>query len=125
MKIMQEITKWAVEYRQPNHVYLMDGDKVYAASRWGEDPPQYFQVPLRINRGGRKFVEVPNQWGFRTDITTEPESITKPAGESWTVTGSRGDQYTVTLESGRWSCTCSGFGFRGRCRHITEQQAKG
>jgi hypothetical protein len=117
MKIMQEITEWkGVTYRQPNHVYLMDGDKAYAYSRWGEAEPEYFQTPSRLDRRGRKFVEVKkNSWGFNLKITPVEE---KTVGQTWEVKGSKGDVYTVSLADCRWSCTCPGAIFRGACRHI-------
>jgi hypothetical protein len=116
MKIMQEITVWKDIVRQPNHVYLMDGDKIVAYSKWGKEPAETLRTPLRINRRGRKFVEVKdNPWKFK--ITVE-----KPTGRTWEVAGSKGGTYTVTEDAGTWSCTCSGFTFRGRCRHVTEIQ---
>jgi ribosomal protein L21E len=122
VKIMQEITEWKdIEFRQPNHVYLMDGDKVYAYSKWGQEKPQYMKTFLRIDRRGRKFVEAKkNTWKFDLDISVEPAVETKPQGQIWTVPGSKGNSYTVNLDSGRWSCTCPGHGFRGRCRHVDE-----
>lgn len=38
------------------------------------------------------------------------------------IASSSGSTYTVTLQNARWSCTCAGFGFRKRCRHL--EQAK-
>lgn len=113
MKVVQETTVWKDVGRQPNHVYLMDGDRAYAYSKWGEGPAEYFSKPLRMDRRGRKFVEVPNRWGFKVVVN-------KPEGRTWEVKGSKGDNYTVTELDGKWSCTCSGFTFRGRCRHATE-----
>ena len=38
------------------------------------------------------------------------------------VVGSRGNKYRVRCDSkGIWSCTCAGFGFRRKCRHIAEK----
>ena len=37
VKIVKEVTDWKVPYRQPNHVYLMSGDRVVAMSRWGKE----------------------------------------------------------------------------------------
>ena len=35
------------------------------------------------------------------------------------VVGSRGAEYTVRCNSeGLWSCTCPGFGFRRKCKHV-------
>lgn len=120
MKVLQETTVWKdIAYRQPNHVYLMDGDRIYAYSKWGEGEPVYLKTPLRIDRRGRKFVAVPDRWGFRADVREEPSTA-----RTWEVLGSRGDAYTVTEDRGNWSCTCSGFTFRGRCRHVTELQGQ-
>lgn len=119
MKILQEITEWKVEYQQPNHVYLMEGDKAYGYVPWGRGEPKYFRAPLRIDRRGRKFKPVANRWGLRTDLVTTNSSL-----RTWDIRGSRGDAYTVSLEEGRWSCSCPGHGFRGRCRHVDEIQAK-
>lgn len=117
---MREITEWSGFQRQPNHVYLMDGDRAYAYSRWGKDRPFYFKNFLRIDRRGRRFEEVSkNAWKFDLSINVSAEEV-KPTGQTWTVAGSKGNSYTVSLDSGRWSCTCPGHGFRGRCRHVDE-----
>ena len=39
---------------------------------------------------------------------------------TYDVVGSKGDTYAVTNDRGNWTCTCAGFGFRRKCRHITE-----
>ena len=125
MKIYQEITEWdEKEYSVPNHVYLMDGDKVYAYSKQGKETPHYFKTFLRINRRGRKFIEIKkNKWKFDLTIRTESELSENPKGQTWSVASSKGGEYTVSLDAGRWSCTCPGHGFRGRCRHVDELQA--
>lgn len=121
MKIVEEVTVWKEISRQPNHVYLMDGDKVYAYSKWGQETPHYMKTPLRIDRRGRKFVEVKNnKWKFDLTIRAEAEVTEQPKGQTWTVSGSKGNTYIVSFDAGHWSCTCPGHGFRGRCRHVDE-----
>ena len=76
------------------------------------------QIPGRFidaeeDMRGRKFMVNPVQ--FKTELT-EPE----PEGRVWTVTGSKGDSYQVNEVRGNWSCTCSGFRFRGDCKHVKE-----
>jgi uncharacterized Zn finger protein len=56
---------------------------------------------------------VVNPVQFRTDLKEEEE----PEGRVWTVKGSKGDEYKVSELNGNWSCTCSGFKFRGKCKH--------
>ena len=124
LKIMQEVTVWDVPYRQPNHVYLMDGDRALAYSKWGKEKPIYFRTFQRIDRRGRKFVEVAkNKWRFDLSIRREEPEVAQPQGQTWQVTGSKGDTYTVALDRAQWSCTCPGHGFRGRCRHVDELRA--
>lgn len=124
LKIMQEVTEWEVEYRQPNHVYLMSGDKALAYVPWGQGQPFYFKTFQRIDRRGRRFVEVKkNPWKFNLKLKIEPEQAEKPSGQTWTVAGSKGNSYTVVLSGGSWSCSCPGHGFRGRCRHVDELRA--
>ena len=40
----------------------------------------------------------------------------------WEVTGSKGNKYTVRLFGGSLSCTCMGFGFRRKCKHVTSKK---
>lgn len=119
MKAMLELTEWRDVASQPNHVYWVNdsGNKIYAYARWGNPQDvQRFKSPITIDQRGRKFVPV------RHDIYDWQDLDDVPQGRVIKVTGSRGDVYTVTEENGEWACTCSGFKFRGRCRHITDTQ---
>lgn len=42
------------------------------------------------------------------------------APKVFSVTGSKGEVYTVSRMSNKWTCTCKGFEFRKNCRHIAE-----
>ena len=115
--------KWFAEttdYRDsvPNGIYLLNDskDKMYAFKARGTEPIKVFKNPIRIDLRGRKFVVNPVQ--FKTKLK-EPE----PEGRVWTVKGSKGDVYKVSELNGNYSCSCSGFKFRSKCRHI-EQFAK-
>lgn len=117
MKVLKEITDWDT----PNHVYFTNNsrDKIYAYVKASTNQLEVLKVPMKFKTGGRKFREVPNQWGYLRD-----EDITV-VGKSWVVTGSRGDSYTVTEDAtGQRTCTCSGFKFRGQCKHATKLQTK-
>ena len=109
--------KWFAEttdYKDntPNGIYLLDDAKVkmYAFRARGTEAIKVFKNPIRIDVRGRKFVVNPVQ--FATGVK-EPE----PEGRYWIVKGSKGDEYKVTDVNGNLSCTCSGFKFRGKCKH--------
>lgn len=114
MKFLQEVTEWSGLAQ--NHVYIMNDSRTKAIAyvRLGTDTPFKFSSPMRMSLRGRKFVEVKNVWGF-SDV--DPEV---PTGCTWQVAGSKGTVYTVSEENGGLACTCSGFKFRGKCRHLEE-----
>lgn len=58
LEILKEVTEWEVDFRQPNHVYLMDGDKVHAYQKWGEGEIVVYPEPRRMNKRYRKFVKL-------------------------------------------------------------------
>jgi len=54
---------------------------------------------------------------FKVDVEAEV-----PEGRVIEVQGSKGDVYRVTELRGEYSCTCSGFKFRGDCKHVKSVQ---
>ena len=42
-----------------------------------------------------------------------------PSHKSYQVAGSKGNFYTVTDTNGHLTCDCVGFGFHGRCKHLS------
>lgn len=117
MKAFKEITEWDSDFAVPNHVYFLNDsrDKMYGYVQAGTGVVQVIKTPYRFHTRGRKFKEVKNTWNFQVE-----EKEARPVGRNWTVEGSKGNEYTVSLELGTWTCTCSGFKFRNRCRHVEE-----
>jgi hypothetical protein len=58
LEVIREVTEWSVDYRQPNHVYLMKGERAIAYQRWGEGDPIYYTTKQKLDRRGRKFEKV-------------------------------------------------------------------
>jgi len=115
MKFYQETTQWAEPFG--NGIYLLDDakTKMYAYIRPGSTEIKRFKTAIRIDTRGRQFKVLPNQPDFEVEETTNPNR--------WEVTGSKGNLYIVTLDEGVYNCTCSGFQFRGACRHVKEFEA--
>lgn len=112
MEALREVTVWKESY-QPNHDYLLDGDRVVAYRPWGTGPIQTLSGKLKIDRRGRKFVKLdPNPFAGLEQQKKEPMVVE--------VQGSKGQVYRVNVEER--SCTCPGFTFRGDCKHVKELQ---
>jgi hypothetical protein len=106
MIAVKEVTQWNMDY-QPNHTYLLDGDKAHAIISKGKTEPVYFTNPLRLDMRGRKFQELKIN-PFK--VETKSSLIE--------VKGSKGNSYWVDPDKG--SCSCPGFRFKNTCKHIKE-----
>jgi hypothetical protein len=113
MKFLLETTDWGDAV--PNHTYIMDDgkNKAVAYIRAGTKTVFKFKKPIQIDLRGRKFKEVPNTFGWA-------DAEDEVAEQRWEVTGSKGDKYIVQKIDNMLQCTCSGFKFRGACRHTKE-----
>ena len=111
MKWFVETTQWTTP--TPNGIYLLDDSKtkMYAFRPTARAPIKTFKAPIRIDVRGRKFAVNPVQYKTRAQ-----EEV--PEGRVWEIAGSKGDVYKVSEVRGELSCTCSGFKFRARCKHV-------
>ncbi len=112
MKFYQETTKYDGNYA--NGIYLLDDRKtlMYAYVSPGTKTPKEFKSPIRIDTRGRTFIEVKNTWNFKIskEVTVNPR---------WEVKGSKGDVYVVEQTEQGLTCSCTGFKFRGNCKHLS------
>ena len=74
---------------------------------------------------GQHWVEVPDDMTLDrvSEYMVVDDRFTPPQLAevlTYDVVGSKGNTYMVTNDRGNWTCTCAGFGFRRKCRHITE-----
>lgn len=108
MLILQETTKW--KDNTPNHTYVVSDDKgtLFGYYPFSNTKRVMLKNPMRFDMRGRTF----------KTIRREKEPVT--GLKTWTLKGSKGDTYIVTEENGQLSCTCPGFQFRGKCKHLEE-----
>lgn len=79
--------------------------------KWAVSGQHWIEVPdtLTLDRVGEYMVV-----DQRFTPAQSPDVCT------YEVQGSTGNTYTVTQDGDTWTCTCAGFGWRRKCRHITE-----
>lgn len=75
-----------------------------------------------------KWNEVPNtltyddvKWVKISDTKEKSRMVDETKVKSWTVDGSKGNKYIVSLNNNIWSCTCPAFNYSGNglsCKHI-------
>jgi len=118
MKFFQEITAWDRAQAQ-NHIYLLNDDKskMYAYIRSGTTDVFKFKQPIQISTKGRKFVALKDNFNYNIDVPAD-------ANPRWEIKGSKGDVYVVEQTDNGLSCSCSGFRFRGACKHVKDIEAK-
>lgn len=98
---VREITSWDWS----NHTYFLDDsqNKLLGYQVDGEKPVT-FTTPMDFDKRGRKF-EV---------IKADTEKNTR------IIQGSKGNVYYITNVNGVERCTCTGFKYHGKCKHIKE-----
>ena len=91
-------------------------------------PPAIFKSHSGILYGiaGNVWVEVPEGTTL-ADLSQymvhKPREIISDAGEkTWSVKGSKGNLYSVRLTEGVYTCSCPGFGWRRKCKHVEAQK---
>ena len=118
-----ETSEWLDD--TPNHVYFLDDSKskMYAYVIQGDiEVTKVFKNPIRFDSRYRKFVEVPNIWDAEfQEVELKGLAVKDP---SWQFEGSKGAKYTVTLSQGTYNCTCPGFTYRGKCKHVDQLDNK-
>lgn len=112
MKFYKETTRdWSCE--TPNHTYLLSTDKSrmygYIKSRSGDTFT--FKKPIKFDARRRTFQEVKELGEI---------DLGEVQGETWKVDGSKGNSYIVQKIDNVYTCTCSGFKFKGKCKHIKQ-----
>lgn len=117
MKYYQEVTDWGNTNAQ-NHIYYLNDEKSFMVGyiKQGTKDLFKFKQPIRIDVRGRKFIEV-------KDKNPEADSVyfgkkEEPQKDTIAVEGSNGKKYYVTKVGNKYSCTCPGFMFRHKCKHV-------
>ena len=125
MKILKEITAdWNIDSDiLPNHTYLLNskGQIVAFAKLNGNDITE-LKSRIYLDKRYRKFVEYkhPGLSKLIPKYSKEEKTvIQKPDYDRLFKVESKGKEYQVILKNNHLSCSCIGYGYRRKCKHIT------
>ena len=108
VQVLKEVTVWQGDC-QPNHTYLVDGDKILALKPLHGMEVKPCSGKLKLDRRGRKFEKFEY---FEIDWPNVKLQLSNVV----IVKGSKGDEYSVNLDD--QTCSCPAFKFRGGCKHV-------
>lgn len=103
----------------PAHTYLLDGTTLVAYIKVNDTTPFYFKNGIKgFSKSGRKFEEVsPSPFKDWAKLLKSHITVTEPLPFIKKVQGSKPNTwYEVNTDEN--TCTCPGFSFRGKCKHI-------
>jgi hypothetical protein len=112
LEILKETTVWS-DGSNANHTYLLDGTKIVAYAKYSDNTVQVLKSQIKIDKRYRTFVKTKHSSLEKLIKNTTPKSNTRVFKVQ-----SKEKEYFVELSDYNYSCTCTGFNFRGKCKHI-------
>jgi predicted nucleic acid-binding Zn finger protein len=93
---------------------LLEGSKIIAYAKFGGNDIQELRTQIKIDKRYRTFVKTKHS-GLQKYIKNTP----KKSNTKVFKVISKTKEYFVELSDYNYTCTCTGFNFRGKCKHIT------
>ena len=111
MKLVMETTVFS-DSKMPNHSYMLnDAGIAIGYRKFSAGEVVRFRTPLRLDIRGRTFKLVDD---LGSDAVSSSNIVE--------VAGSGTNVYSVDLD--RKQCSCTGFKYRGECKHIAIAESK-
>jgi len=128
MEILKEITQWDVEFKQPNHTYLVNNkNQIVAYAKWHSNEIMVFNSRNTLDKRYRKFEKTNHKALFKLikqfeaedNQKEEKQKIIKSDNVRLFNVKSKGKEYLVEFNTaGKYiTCPCIGFGYRRKCKH--------
>jgi uncharacterized Zn finger protein len=112
LEILKETTVWS-DGSNANHTYLLDGSKIVAYAKYSDNTVQVLKSQIKIDKRYRTFIKTKHSGLEKLIKNTIPKNNTRVFKVQ-----SKEKEYFVELSDYNYSCTCTGFNFRGKCKHI-------
>jgi SWIM zinc finger len=125
MKFFEEVTAWA-EPNAVNHIYYLSDDKskMVGYIKNGTTSLFKFKRPITISTKGRKFRLVRDGEADSVYFAKVEERTDKGATVIEVSSSDGKSKYFVTVNGSSLSCSCTGFQFRRKCKHVESVKEK-
>jgi SPX domain protein involved in polyphosphate accumulation len=124
-EILQEITVWKSESPVPNHIYLLDNNSnIIAYVKQGDNVINQLKSKIKLDKRYRKFIKV-NHTGLSKlmPVDNGHDYSIKPNVRIFKVISGNHD-YKIEVAGSSITCSCIGFGYRGKCKHAEAVRVK-
>ena len=113
-EILRETTTWSTDYSVCNHTYLLgSGNRVIAYINANNGLLIQPKTQLKIDKRYRTFVR-----DNHPELIKLQKSLIKNSDIRIFKVKSKEKEYTVTKSVTSFTCSCTGFNFRGKCKHV-------
>jgi hypothetical protein len=123
MKFIEELTVWDSASAK-NHIYYVDDAKtrMVAYIKNGTTELFRFKRPIQFSTKGRKFrvLATPGEPDSVYFGTPTPDLTKSQSPTTIEVKGSKGETYFLNKVGDKFACSCPGFQFRRKCRHVEQ-----
>jgi len=122
MQVVVRNPLWAVRDR---YFFAIPETETYTGERiatppWVEYPALCITAPIP---GGFRIIDLDRVVSIDDQEFTAPARNEKPGADRVVrVQGDRGKEYLVTIRGSHRSCTCTGYGFRRKCKHLLQAE---
>lgn len=113
MEILKEVTEWSCGYAVANHTYLFDGQRVIAYAEEGSNRIVQLTNGIKLSKRYRRFITVKHP-GLERIAKNAPK---REGLRSFNVESGK-HTYVVEFIDDKFTCTCIGFMYHGKCKHI-------
>ena len=128
MEILKEVTQWDVEFKQPNHTYLVNNkNQIVAYAKWHTNEIMVFNSRNILDKRYRKFEKTNHkvlsklikQFESEDNQKQEKQKTIKSDSVRLFKVKSKEKEYIVEYNLiGKYiTCPCIGFGYRRKCKH--------
>ena len=128
MEILKEVTQWDVEYRQPNHTYLVNNKgQIIAYAKWHSNDIMIFKSRSTLDKRYRKFEKTSHKAlsklipQFISEDNNQKEKVVSFKSNNIRTfkVKSKQKEYIVEFNKiGKYiTCSCIGFCYRRKCKH--------